>query len=89
MLHRELDFTRGTQTSPKKSMVSFYKITRSKPNISFVLSLLSQSKKAGIIHPFVLFDDLLFAIPVVAVWTQKSPLPANGVVMLLRGLAIP
>jgi hypothetical protein len=88
MLHRELDFTKGTQTSPKIN-VTFSKITRSKPNILFVLSLLSQSKKAGIIHRFVLFDDLLFAIPVVAVWTQKSPLRANGVVMPLRGLAIP
>jgi hypothetical protein len=88
MLDRELDFTRGTQTSPKIN-VALSKNTRSKSNISFVLSLLSQSKKAGIIHPFVLFDDLLFAIPVVAVWTQKSPLHANGVVTLLRGLAIP
>jgi hypothetical protein len=88
MLHRELDFTKGTKTTSKIN-VTFSKITRSKPNISFVLSLISQSKKAGILHPFVLFDDLLFAIPVVAVWTQKSPLHANGVVTPLRGLAIP
>jgi hypothetical protein len=89
MLHRESDFTKGTQTSPKIN-ATFSKIIRSKPNISFVLSLLSQSKKASILHPFVLlFDDLLFAIPVVAVRTQKSPLHANGVVTPFRGLAIP
>jgi hypothetical protein len=89
MLHRELDFTKEIQTSPTINVTFSKNTTRRKPNISFVLSLLSQSKKAGILHHFVLFDDLLFAIPFVAVWTQKSPLHANGVVTPLRGLAIP
>jgi hypothetical protein len=74
---------------PLQINATFSKITRSKSNISFVLSLISQSKKAGILHPFVLFDNLLFVIPVVAVWTQKSPLHTNGVVTPLRELAIP